>query len=249
MRVAESRTQPNRFAIELFSGLPPRYDRLAQALSLGQDARWRRAMIDPLAACSPQSVLDVATGPAGVALQVADRTQAFVTGVDLSPDMLAAGAANVAASRHRARIALVRGRGEQLPFPDCTFDGLTFTYLLRYVSDPASALAELARVVRPGGVMAGLEFAVPRHPLWHGMWLAYTRAVLPAAGMVSGGRDWFEVGRFLGPSISEHYKRYPLDWQLAAWRAAGIVDVHFRRMSLGGGLVVWGRKGGSNGRS
>jgi len=231
------------FARSLFDGLPPRYDRLAEILSLGQNRRWRRAMVDAVVAGAPRSVLDVATGPAGVALQLARRTDAEITGVDLTPEMLLAGASNAAASPHSARISFAVARAEQLPFPDATFDALTFTYLLRYVADPAATLAELARVVKPGGPIAALEFHVPAGPLWHPLWVLYTRALLPAAGFLLGGREWLEVGRFLGPSISEHYRRYPLSWQLSAWRAAGVEGVQARVMSLGGGVVVWGRKG------
>lgn len=244
MRVADSRARPNQFARRLFAGLPDRYDRLAEVLSMGQNRRWRRAMIDPVAASSPRSVLDVATGPAGVALQLADRTAAHITGIDLSPDMLGAGVANVRRRDRGDRISLLLGQGERMPFPDATFDALTFTYLLRYVADPATTLAELSRVVRPGGIIASLEFHVPGGPVWQPLWWAYTRMLLPAAGFATGGREWYDVGRFLGPSISEHYRRYPLDWQLAAWRDAGIHDVEVRLMSLGGGLVMWGRRSG-----
>jgi demethylmenaquinone methyltransferase / 2-methoxy-6-polyprenyl-1,4-benzoquinol methylase len=156
--------------------------------------------------------------------------------------MLREGARRVAASRHRNRITLVQGRAEQLPFPDASFDVVSFTYLLRYVADPAATLGELARVLRPGGTMASLEFFVPSQPVLRLGWTAYVRAVLPAAGFVTGGREWYAVGRFLGPSIREHYRRYPLAWTEDAWRAAGIDDVVARPMSLGSGLVMWGRK-------
>ena len=235
-------TDPNELARRLFDGLPSRYDQLAEVLSLGQNRRWRRAMVDAVVNASPASVLDVATGPAGVALQLAARTEAKITGLDLTPEMLRAGAANVARSPHSHRVSLVAGRAEQLPFRDCTFDALTFTYLLRYVTDPGATVAELARVVKPGGAVAALEFYVPAGPLWHPLWLLYTRLVLPAAGYATGGREWFEVGRFLGPSISAHWQRYPLGWQAEAWRRAGIVDVGWRLMSVGGGVVMWGTK-------
>lgn len=242
MQVVESRRQPNRFARQLFDGLPDRYDRLAAVLSMGQDGRWRRAMVDAVAATSPTSVLDVATGPAGVALQLAQRTNAAVTGIDLTEQMLRQGAANVRRRGQGDRVRLLVGRGEQLPFTDGTFEALTFTYLLRYVDDPAATIRELVRVVKPGAVVANLEFHVPPRPLWHPLWLLYTRVVLPAAGWVTGGREWFRVGRFLGPSISEHYRQYPTAWHVQAWRDAGMEDVEVRLMSLGGGLVMWGRK-------
>ena len=237
-------SDPNRFARTLFSELPGRYDRLAEVLSLGQNRRWRRAAVEQIVPVGPTRVLDVATGTAGVALQLSERTEAHVTGVDLTETMLRQGAQNVDRAATRDRICLLAGRAEQLPFADATFDALTFTYLLRYVGDPAATLRELARVVRPGGAVASLEFHVPTNPFWRVWWLVYTRVVLPVAGLLTGGPEWFRVGRFLGPSISEHYRRHSLDWTVDAWRRAGIVDVGTRVMSLGGGLVMWGTKAG-----
>ena len=234
----------NRFAQQLFTPLPSRYDRLAEVLSMGQNGRWRRAMVDRVVEASPGRVLDVASGTAGVALQLATRTSAGVVGVDLTLEMLAQGRRNIETAGFRDRIGLVAGRGEQLPFPDRAFDALTFTYLLRYVDDPMDTLRELARVVRPGGTVASLEFFVPPNPFWHAMWWLYTRLVLPVAGLVTGGRDWFRVGRFLGPNISGHYRRYPLSWTEEAWRRAGFEHVGVRIMSLGGGLVMWGTRAG-----
>lgn len=234
----------NRFARALFSGLPGRYDRLAELLSMGQNGRWRREMVDHVVKVSPGRVLDVASGTAGVALQLARRSGARVVGLDLTAAMLRQGAENVAAAGESKRIQLVLGRGEELPFPDASFDALTFTYLLRYVEDPSATLAELARVVKPGGAIASLEFLVPPNPLWRGAWFCYTRLVLPVAGYLTGGEEWWKVGRFLGPSISKHYRRYPVSWTEGAWKSAGIDYVGLRRMSLGGGLVMWGRRSG-----
>jgi demethylmenaquinone methyltransferase/2-methoxy-6-polyprenyl-1,4-benzoquinol methylase len=187
-------------------------------------------------------VLDVASGTAGVALQLARRSGARVVGLDLTSAMLRQGAENVAAAGESKRIQLVLGRGEQLPFPDASFDALTFTYLLRYVEDPAATLAELARVVKPGGAIASLEFLLPPNPVWRGAWFCYTRLVLPVAGYLTGGEEWWRVGRFLGPNISNHYRRYPVSWTERAWKDAGINHVGIREMSLGGGLVMWGRR-------
>lgn len=239
-----TQTDPNRFARELFRGLPRRYDALAELLSFGQNGRWRRAMTDQIVPSSPDRVLDVAAGTAGVSIQLAQRTPAHVVGIDLTEAMLRQGMRRVANVPVAQRVDLVGGRAEQLPFADNTFDGLTFTYLLRYVADPATTLQELVRVLRPGAPIASLEFLLPRNPFWHFWWWLYTRLVLPVAGSLAG-RDWFEVGRFLGPSISTHYRRYPVDWTIAAWRAAGITDVGVREMSLGGGLVMWGKKAGA----
>jgi demethylmenaquinone methyltransferase/2-methoxy-6-polyprenyl-1,4-benzoquinol methylase len=232
----------NRFAQRLFTPLPARYDRLAEVLSMGQNGRWRRAMVDHIVPEHPALVLDVACGPAGVSLQIAERTRADVVGLDLTLEMLCQGRRNVDERAMADRVRLIAGRGEQLPFPDATFDALTFTYLLRYVDDPEATLRELARVVKPGGAVANLEFLLPRSRFWRFWWWGYTRLVLPVGGLVTGGKEWFRVGRFLGPNISAHYRRYPLDWTVEAWGRAGLVDVGVRRMSLGGGLVMWGRR-------
>ena len=234
----------NRFAQRLFAPLPARYDRLAEILSMGQNGRWRRAMVDQVAPVTGQTVLDVASGTAGVALQLADRTSARIVGVDLTEQMLRQGRANVAAAGRARRVRLVAGRAEQLPFPDRCFDAMTFTYLLRYVRDPQATLTELARVVKPGGKVASLEFLRPPSPFWRFWWWLYTRLLLPAGGLAAGGREWFIVGRFLGPSISRHYRRYPVSWTVDAWRRAGFEDVGVRVMSLGGGLVMWGTRAG-----
>jgi len=238
----------NSFAQRLFTPLPARYDRLAELLSFGQNARWRRAMVDQLVVpdhgLADCVVADVAAGTAGVSLQIADRTHARVIGLDLTEDMLRQGARNVESAGAGQRVSLVNARAEQLPLADASVDALTFTYLLRYVGDPQATLTELARVVRPGGTVASLEFYVPPSAFWRLAWRAYTWLVLPLAGLITGGREWFVVGRFLGPSIAGHYRRYPLDWTVRAFEQAGLRDVGYRVMSLGGGLVMWGTRTG-----
>ena len=233
----------NRFAQRLFAPLPERYDRLAELLSMGQNGRWRTALIDRVAPGAPARVLDVAAGTAGVAIELAERTSSRIVGVDLTEAMLAQGRINVARRGLNQRIQLVVGQAERLPFADGVFDALMFTYLLRYVDDPTATLRELARVVKPGGVVASLDFFVPPDRFWRGMWWLYTRLLLPLGGLVTGGREWFRVGRFLGPNISDHYRRYPLPSIEDAWRRAGFDEVGVRIMSLGGGLVMWGSRG------
>ena len=122
-----------------------------------------------------------------------------------------------------------------------SFDALTVTYLLRYVDDPAATILELGRVVRPGGTMSMLDFGVPPARVARALWELYVRIVLPTAGrLLSPG--WHEVGRFLGPSIRGLEARLPLERQLELWSEAGLADVRARRLSLGGGVVVWGRR-------
>jgi len=230
-------------AIELFEELPRRYDELGAALSFWQDPRWRRAMVGAVEASPGQRVLDVATGTGLVTEELVHRYACQVVGLDQSAAMLSRAREKLARDPGLAgQVELVEGEAERLPFADGEFDHLTFTYLLRYVDDPAATLAELARVVRPGGRLASLEFCVPRGLLlW--AWRLYTRVGLPALGRL-GGRQWYEVGRFLGPSIEGFYRSYPLERQLAMWREAGIGGVQAKRMSLGGGVVIWGIRDG-----
>ncbi|MGE5227047.1 MAG: class I SAM-dependent methyltransferase [Planctomycetaceae bacterium] len=231
------RTQHARW---LFSGIGANYDRMGAMLSFGQDPRWRRFLVSRVPP-DARSVLDVATGTAAVAVELLGRAPArHVVGLDQSAPMLRTGIARAREAGVGDRIAFVVGHGERLPFAPGTFDALTFTYLFRYVDDPGAALRGLVEAVRPGGTVASLEFGVPSGA-WHPLWWLYTRAVLPLAGRLSS-REWYEVGRFLGPSISAYARRYPLQEQLAMWREAGIAPVRARRMSLGGGVVIWGTR-------
>jgi demethylmenaquinone methyltransferase/2-methoxy-6-polyprenyl-1,4-benzoquinol methylase len=229
-----------RHARELFAPLGPTYDRYASLLSFGQDPRWRSFLVSRIPA-DAHRVLDVATGTAAVALELVHAEPArTVVGVDQSPEMLAAGRERVEHGGAGDRIELREARAESLPYADAEFDALTFTYLLRYVDDVPATLRELVRVVRPGGTVAMLEFGLPRG-LWRPLWELYVRVGLPAAGtVVSPG--WRGVGRFLGPSIRGFWREWPEERLLEAWREAGVADVRARRLSLGGGLVVWGRR-------
>jgi demethylmenaquinone methyltransferase / 2-methoxy-6-polyprenyl-1,4-benzoquinol methylase len=225
-------------AVELFAPLGPTYDRYARLLSLGQDPRWRRFVVSRVDVGPADTVLDVATGTAAVAIELVRRTGCRVVGLDQSREMLATGEERVAEAGLADRIELVEGEADRLPYEHASFDALTFTYLLRYVPDPAATMRELARVVRPDGTIAMLEFGLPRG-LARPAWELYVRIGLPALGaLVSPG--WRRVGGFLGASIREFHARHDLP---ELWRAAGIEDVRSRRLSLGGGLVLWGRRG------
>ncbi|TMB58999.1 MAG: methyltransferase domain-containing protein, partial [Chloroflexi bacterium] len=215
----------------IFSGISGSYDRVAAILSLGQDPRWRHAAVEAIDARRDDRVLDVATGTGMVAAELVRRYGCHVVGLDQSADMLAR-----ARERDGVFDEIVLGRAEKLPFADATFDHLTFTYLLRYVDDPAATMRELARVVRPGGHIASVEFGLPTG-LWHVLWWLYTRIGLPVAGRVVSVK-WSAVGAFLGPSIERFYRAHPQAAIEQYWRDAGLSAVRTRRMSLGGGIVM-----------
>jgi demethylmenaquinone methyltransferase/2-methoxy-6-polyprenyl-1,4-benzoquinol methylase len=240
-----------RQALELFRGLPRRYDQVAAALSFGQDPRWRRALVNAVSPRAGQRILDVATGTGMVAAELLARARCSVVGLDQSAEMLAAARERFAAQAWLdGRVELVQGEAEALPFADASFDALTFTYLLRYVEDPRATMRELARVVVPGGHVASLEFGVPPRAAARAGWRLYTAVGLPTLGRLVS-RDWMEVGRFLGPSIAGFYARHPLEQIVEYWHDAGLEHVQVRRMSLGGGVVMSATKSarGHAGRS
>jgi demethylmenaquinone methyltransferase / 2-methoxy-6-polyprenyl-1,4-benzoquinol methylase len=228
-------------ARELFAPLGPSYDRYARLLSFGQDPRWRRFLVSRVAAGPDDVVLDVATGTAAVALELVRQKSCSVVGVDQSSEMLDEARRRLLLAAETRRIRLVEASADELPFEDGSFDGLTAAYLLRYLDDLPSGLAELARVLRPGATAALLDFGVPPAPLPRAAWNLYVSAGLPLLGRaISPG--WHEVGCFLGGSIRDFDARWPLPSLVGAFREAGFEDVAARRLSLGGCTVIWGRR-------
>jgi len=229
-----------RHARRLFAGIAPEYDRMGAILSLGQDPRWRRYLVSRVHSIPGSWALDVATGTGLVARELA-RKNLRVVGLDQSPAMLGRAVRATRDSGLEGQVRFVLGQAQALPFADEAFDAVTFTYLLRYVDDPAATLAELARVLRPGGVMAALEFHEPQDPWIHAGWTAYTRTALPAIGWLRS-TAWYRTGRFLGPSVSELYRRYPLPVQVRMWQEAGIRRIRTKLLTMGTAVVTWGIK-------
>ena len=223
-------------ARRLFDSVASRYEWPAAIFGLGQYGRWRAEMVSGLDPAPKSLVLDVATGTGLVARDVVRRFDARVFGLDQSAEMI-----REASVRNINGLSLVRGDGQRLPFADETFDVVTHTYLLRYVDDPAATLRELARVLRPGGEMGSIEFGVPQSRLVRGAWKLYGLALFPVfARAVSPG--WRHVGAFLARSIDDFDRSFPPERLEELWRAAGLVGMRMKRMSLGGGVVTWGRK-------
>jgi demethylmenaquinone methyltransferase/2-methoxy-6-polyprenyl-1,4-benzoquinol methylase len=238
-------SERKRHARSLFAGIAADYDRWAQLLSFGQDRRWHDVMVETVAPAADRPgavVADVATGTGAVAIALTRRYPCRVIGIDQSPDMLAGARDRIDIAGLGARIDLVEADAEGLPLVPGSVDALTHTYLLRYVDDPAAVLRTLAAAVRPGGMMASLDFGVPRGAALHA-WRAYTRIGLPAAGALAGP-GWVHTGRFLGPNIEGFWERHPLESVLGMWAAAGMEQIRSRRLSVGGGVVIWGVRGG-----
>lgn len=221
----------------IFSPIARGYDRPALALSLFQYRRWHRFLLSRLALPAGARVLDMATGTGALAFDLLG-SDVRVIGGDITRAMLLR--AQSRASALSVDLPLVECTAEAPPFAGETFDGIVFAYLLRYVVDVPETLAGLARLLKPGRVMASLDFAVPQG-LTYPFWRLYTDLLLPAAGRLFSA-DWRRVGRFLGPNIRDFYRRWPEDRLLDSWRGCGFADVRSCRLSLGGAIVIWGTK-------
>ena len=267
LREAEATASVNTadLARRVFSPIARDYDRPARLLSLFQYRRWHRfllsrlelppvppawsgkglrsarpdALVGRAAVTTPLRVLDMATGTGALAFDILSCTDANVTGADITRPMLRQ-AQTRADGRRDARLTLVECSAESPPFARESFDAVAFAYLLRYVSDVPTTLRGLARLLKPGGMIASLDFAIPRG-VWYPLWRLYTDVALPSYGRLFS-RHWRDVGAFLGPSIRGFYSRWPEERLLDAWRDAGFADVRSRRLSLGGAVVVWGTK-------
>ncbi len=226
-----------RHAVQLFRGLPDRYDRVGAVMSFGQDPRWRGALVDFIEPRAGMRILDVATGTGMVAFALAARG-AEVVGLDQSQAMLGGARARLEHTPELSgRLSFVLGEAESLPFTDGEFDALSFTYLLRYVDDRSATMRELARVVRPGGRIGMVEFGIPADPTLRTLWRIHTRVGLPLLGRAVS-KEWYDVGRFLGPSIEQfHTAERDLP---GLWRDAGIDAASQQELSFGAGIVVTG---------
>ncbi len=224
----------------LFPGIATSYDWPAHVFSLLQYRRWHRLLLSRLQLSPPARVLDMATGTGAVALQLAERPGIEVAACDITRPMLLQAKDRASRDGQQRTIDLIECTAEAVPFPDTTFDAVIFTYLLRYVSDVPATLHELASVLRPGGTMASLDFAVPAG-LAYPLWRVHTDAVLPLGGALLSPA-WRRVGSFLGPSIRQFCQRWPQARLLDLWRQCGFGDVQAERLSLGGALIMWGTK-------
>jgi demethylmenaquinone methyltransferase/2-methoxy-6-polyprenyl-1,4-benzoquinol methylase len=177
---------PDRIA-GMFDAIAPRYDLLNHVLSAGIDRRWRARAIRSLELTGRETLLDVCTGTADVAIEGRRGGALRVVGVDFAGAMLAHGLRKVRAAGEAARIALVRGDAMRLPVPDASADAATVAFGIRNVQRPDVACAEMARALRRGGRLAILEFGVPRIPGISTLYLWYFRYLLPCVGRLVSG--------------------------------------------------------------
>ena len=177
---------------QMFDAIAARYDLLNRVISLGVDQRWRRRMVEAIEAQAGHRVLDLATGTADVAIQVARKhPDATVVGLDPSANMLAVGRDKIAAGLLTSRVTLELGDAQALPFADASFDASVMAFGIRNVPDRSAALREMARVVRPGGRVVILELNEPRSGLLGPLARFHVHKVVPFVGAaLSGSKEY-----------------------------------------------------------
>ncbi|GIV57373.1 MAG: bifunctional demethylmenaquinone methyltransferase/2-methoxy-6-polyprenyl-1,4-benzoquinol methylase UbiE [Bacteroidetes bacterium] len=166
----------------MFDAIAPRYDLLNRILSFGIDRRWRRQAIEMLREHQPRRILDVATGTADLAIEALTLEPEKVVGVDISEEMLRVGREKIERLGLTDRITLRRGDAERLPFSDAQFDAVLVAFGVRNFENLEQGLRQIARVLRPGGVLVVLEFSHPRRFPVKQLYEFYARHILPRIG-------------------------------------------------------------------
>ena len=230
---------PDRIA-GMFDAIAPRYDLLNHLLSAGIDKRWRARAIRSLQLTGRETLVDVATGTADVALEARRAGvagAARVLGVDFAGAMLGLGRRKVLTAGEGERIGLVRGDAMRLPVASASADAVTISFGIRNVQQPQVACQEMARVLRPGGRLAILEFGVPRIPGLSALYLWYFKQVLPRIGrLISGHTGAYS---YLPASVGTFP---PPDEFMTILRRSGFSEVRAVPLSLGIVYLYVGRK-------
>lgn len=214
---------------QMFGAIAPRYDFLNRLLSFGIDRRWRKKAVRLLKYREGSRILDVATGTGDVALEIARSTPASVriTGADFCREMVELGEVKVAASPYAGRIDLKVAPCEDLPFANDTFDSITIAFGIRNVVDRKLGLAEMWRVMRPGGRMIILEFSTPRSRLFRQLYYFYFRRLLPIVG---GLFSRYNAYKYLPDSVLEFPSHEEFSKMISE---AGFRNIHIHELTFG----------------
>jgi demethylmenaquinone methyltransferase/2-methoxy-6-polyprenyl-1,4-benzoquinol methylase len=213
----------------MFTAIARRYDLLNHVLSMNIDRRWRGALVRSANVDARSAVLDVATGTGDVAIEFARRTNAAsITGLDPSVGMLDVAREKLERRGLAGRVELMEGDALSLPFPDGTFDAVTIAFGLRNLPDYAAGVAEMARVLRPGGRLLVLEFFPPEKGIFLRGYRFYLGRILPIAGRIISGST--EAYHYLARSIETFISDGDLRSHMAA---AGLANVDVRRLTGG----------------
>ena len=213
---------------QMFDNISEGYDNLNRVISLGIDVKWRKKVVQLVNAIQPQRVLDIATGTGDLAILIAKSNQAEVTGLDLSAGMLEVGRKKVTAEQLDQRITLVQGDSENLPFADNHFDAITVSFGIRNFETLEKGMAEILRVLRPGGRLVILETSKPtKFPFKQGYEI-YTKTLLPLIGKL------FSKDNEAYGYLSDSANVFPFGEELNnILRKIGFIEVEARPQTLG----------------
>lgn len=214
---------------EMFDYIAPAYDFMNRAMTLGIDKLWRAKAVKMIRRRQPADILDVATGTGDLAIKLAREIPGVrVTGVDLSEQMLAIGRDKVRLAGLSDRISLSKADCLALPMADASFDAVTVAYGVRNFEHLAQGYREMARVLRPGGMLCVVELSVPQSRLVRPFYELYTRRIIPVIGrMVSSDRSAYT---YLPASIAAMPQG---ERMLAIMEEAGLVRPALRPLTLG----------------
>lgn len=226
---------------QMFDSIAPAYDLMNTAMTFGLHRYWRNRALDLVAARRPQSVLDVATGTGDVAFHLFDRCHpGHIVGLDLSEGMLSIARRKLAADKDPEKqqvMEFVQGDSLNLPFADGEFDAVTVAYGVRNFERLEEGLREMARVLRPGGLLCVIELSEPRNPLTHAMYRLYSRRLIPLVGrMVSGDSRAYT---YLPESIAAAPQRDDLTALMAR---AGLRNPEWKSLTFGAVTIYTAEK-------
>ena len=222
----------------MFDRIAFRYDILNRIMSFGIDTRWRKRMVRMIREDAPHTMLDVATGTGDMAILMGrSMPDTSITGVDLSPQMLAVGRKRVERKKVANVIAMREGDAENLPFTDRSFGAVTVVYGVRNFGDIPQGLREMYRVLKPGGKIYIQEFGMPEGKVFGKLFHFYFRRWLPFIGGVVSGE--YKAYRYLQNSVED----FPYGDRFAAMLGeAGFENVSQTRLTQGVSIIYRGEK-------
>jgi demethylmenaquinone methyltransferase/2-methoxy-6-polyprenyl-1,4-benzoquinol methylase len=225
---------------KMFDRISPKYDRLNHLLSFNIDKTWRRKTAKAVAKSQPETILDLATGTADLAIALAKyNPQAYIIGVDFSEKMLAIGKEKILQRHFEDQIKLLQGDAANLPFADNSFDAVTIAFGVRNFEDLEKGLSEMLRVMKPEGQVVILEFSNPEKFPVKQVYRLYFKYILPKIG------EWVSKDKSAYSYLPASVEKFPKpDDFLRILSNKGLKNGAKKSLSMGIATLYWGNKAG-----
>ncbi|MBL4744985.1 MAG: bifunctional demethylmenaquinone methyltransferase/2-methoxy-6-polyprenyl-1,4-benzoquinol methylase UbiE [Flavobacteriaceae bacterium] len=222
---------------KMFDNISENYDGLNRVISFGIDIQWRKKVVKIVAMSNADKILDIATGTGDLAINLTETNASSIIGLDISPGMLDVGKRKVAKLKLEGKIEMILGDGEKLPFNDNHFDAITVAFGVRNFENLDQGLAEILRVLKPGGTFVVLETSVPtKTPFKQGYHL-YTSKIMPFIGKLFSKDD--AAYKYL--SDSAHVFPYGEAFNNIL-RKIGFIDIENRPQTFGVASIYIAKK-------